>query len=117
MQSFDTDYRDSRRSPKVPHTIVIGRAEEMPVGSRKTVDLPNGREIALYNINGEFYAIENSCPHKGAPLSEGILCDRVIECDWHGWQFDLRSGECLTVPEKIKTYEVIVDEGLLKIVI
>jgi hypothetical protein len=55
--------------------------------------------------------------HKGAPLSEGILCNRVIECDWHGWQFDLLSGECLTVPEKIETYQVIVDDGVMKILI
>lgn len=98
-------------------TIVAGRLEDLPVGSRKTVELPNEREIALYNIDGEFYAIENSCPHKGAPLSEGILCDRVIECDWHGWEFDLRSGACLTVPEKIEIYNVVVEDGLVKIVI
>jgi nitrite reductase/ring-hydroxylating ferredoxin subunit len=91
--------------------------EDLPVGSRKTVELPNEREIALYNTDGEIYAIENSCPHKGAPLSEGILCDRVIECDWHGWQFDLRSGECPTVPEKIETYKVTVEEELVKILI
>src|SRR6185503_18849454 len=102
MQSFDTDDADSQRDAQVPLTFIVGRVEELPVGSRKTVELPNEREIALYNIDGEFYAIQNSCPHKGAPLSEGILCDRVIECEWHGWQFDLRSGECLTVSEKIE---------------
>jgi nitrite reductase/ring-hydroxylating ferredoxin subunit len=109
MQSFDTNDRDSQTAIQVSRTIVIGRLEDLPVGSRKTVELPNEREIALYNINGEIngeiYAIENSCPHKGAPLSEGILCDRVVECDCHGWQFDLRSGECLTVSEKIETYQ------------
>ncbi|MGI8838557.1 MAG: Rieske (2Fe-2S) protein [Pyrinomonadaceae bacterium] len=41
-------------------------------------------------------------------MSEGIICDRVIECDWHGWQFDLRTGECLTVTEKISTYQAVV---------
>jgi 3-phenylpropionate/trans-cinnamate dioxygenase ferredoxin subunit len=99
----------------LPRTVIISRLEELPLGSRKTIELPNGREIRLYNIGGEFYAIENSCPHKGAPLSEGILCDRVIECGLHGWQFDLRSGQCLTVPEKIETYEAIVANGLSQI--
>jgi nitrite reductase/ring-hydroxylating ferredoxin subunit len=117
MQSFDTKIVDSQPDAKASLTVVIGRAEEMPVGSRQTIELPNEREIAVYNIDGEFYAIENSCPHKGAPLSEGILCDRVIECDWHGWQFDLRTGECLTVREKIETYKVIVQDGLVKILI
>ena len=117
MQSIGTDNMDSSEAANSPRTIVAGRLEDLPVGSRKTVELPNEREIALYNIDGEFYAIENWCPHKGAPLSEGIICDRVIECDWHGWQFDLRSGECLTVREKIETYDVIVEDGLVKIVI
>jgi nitrite reductase/ring-hydroxylating ferredoxin subunit len=117
MQSFDTDDMDSKPATKLPCTIVVGRLEELPVGSRKTIELPNEREIALYNIDGEFYAIGNCCPHKGAPLSEGILCNRVIECDWHGWQFDLRSGECLTVTEKIETYKVIAEDGLVKILI
>jgi 3-phenylpropionate/trans-cinnamate dioxygenase ferredoxin subunit len=117
MQSFDTDEIDSQTAIQFSRTIVIGRLEDLPVGSRKTVELPDEREIALYNINGEIYATENSCPHKGAPLSDGILCNRVIECDWHGWQFDLRSGECLTVSEKIETYQVIIEEGLVKILI
>jgi len=117
MQSFDTDNIVSQATGSLPHTIVIGPVEDLPVGSRKTVELPNEREIALYNIDGEFYAITNFCPHKGAPLSEGILCDRVIECEWHGWQFDLRSGECLTVGEKVATYRVIVEDDLVKILI
>jgi nitrite reductase/ring-hydroxylating ferredoxin subunit len=41
----------------------------------------------------------------------------VIECDWHGWQFDVRTGECLTVPEKLLTYEVVVKDGLIKILL
>ncbi len=117
MQSFDTKDIDSQPDANLPFIVIIGRVEELPVGSRKTIELPNEREIVLYNTNGEFYAIENSCPHKGAPLSEGILCDRVIECDWHGWQFDLRTGECLTVPEKIEAYKVVVEDGLVKILI
>ncbi|MBA2703305.1 MAG: non-heme iron oxygenase ferredoxin subunit [Blastocatellia bacterium] len=117
MQSIGTDNIDSKEAGNLLRTIVIGRLEDLPVGSRKTVELTKEREIALYNIDGEFYAIENYCPHKGAPLSEGILCDRVIECDWHGWQFDLRSGECLTVREKVETYEVIVEDGLVKVMI
>jgi nitrite reductase/ring-hydroxylating ferredoxin subunit len=117
MQAIGTDNMDPDEAAHLPRTIVVGRVEDLPVGSRKTVELPNEREIALYNIDGEFYATDNSCPHKGAPLSEGILCDRVIECDWHGWQFDLRSGECLTVREKLETYQVSVEDGLVKILI
>jgi nitrite reductase/ring-hydroxylating ferredoxin subunit len=81
------------------------------------IELPEGRELALYNVDGEFFATENFCPHKGARLAGGILCGHVIECDWHGWQFDVRTGECLTVLEKIETYEVVLKDGAVRIVI
>ena len=90
---------------------------EMAQGSSKTIELPEGRELALYNVNGEFYATENFCPHKGAPLTDGTLCEHVIECDRHGWQFDVRTGECLTVTERLETYEVVVADGLVKIMV
>lgn len=80
-----------------------------------TVELSGGREVAVYCVNGEFYATENFCPHKGAPLAAGKLCDYVVECDWHGWQFDVRTGECLTVSERIETYAVVVEDGVVKI--
>ena len=78
-------------------------------------ELPNGDELAIYNIDGEYYAIENSCPHKGAPLAEGNLCGHVVECGLHGWQFDVRTGECLTVKERIRAYRLRVEDGMLKI--
>jgi nitrite reductase/ring-hydroxylating ferredoxin subunit len=68
-------------------------------------------------VNGEFYAIDNFCPHQGAPLAEGILTDHVIECDRHGWQFDVRTGRCLTVTEKLDNYEVVVEDGIVSILI
>lgn len=64
MQSFDTKGDPAERSPTTRQTIVIGRLEDLPSGSCKTVDLPEGRELALYNINGEFYASENFCPQR-----------------------------------------------------
>src|SRR5712691_3187460 len=113
MQSFDTESSSSSRPAANQQAITVGNVEDLPAGSCKTVDLPEGRELALYNVNGEFYATENFCPHKGAPLAAGILCEHVIECEWHGWQFDVRSGECLTVVEKLKTYEVVIQGGLV----
>jgi hypothetical protein len=56
MQSIGTDDLDSQIANELVRTIVIGRLEDLPLGSRKTVELPNEREIALYNIDGEFYA-------------------------------------------------------------
>jgi nitrite reductase/ring-hydroxylating ferredoxin subunit len=117
MQPFDTDNADSPDIIKPSLTVDGGRTEDLPQGSARTIALPDGRELALYNVDGEFYASENFCPHKGAPLANGLLCEYVIECDWHGWQFDVRTGACLTVPETIATYEVRIEEGWIKIVI
>src|SRR5712691_6727215 len=117
MQSFDTDSKNSERPTEMQQVIAVGRVEDLPFGSCKTIDLPEGRELALYNVNGEFYATENFCPHKGAPLAAGKLCEHVIECEWHGWQFDVRSGECLNLPETLETYEVVIEGGVIIILI
>ena len=102
MQSFDTK-----------QTFIVGRIDDLRPNTSISFELPDGNELAVYNVNGEFYAIENSCPHRGAPLSEGDLCGHIVECGLHGWQFDVRSGECLTVPDQIRTYQVTVENGLL----
>ena len=117
MQSFDTNSPDPDQTMEPSGAVDAGRVEDLPNGSSKTIELPDGRELALYNVDGEFFATGNFCPHKGAPLAGGILCEHVIECDWHGWQFDVRTGECLTVPEKVLTYEVVVEEGLVKVLV
>lgn len=115
MQSFSTDNTNSPGTSEGSEPLTVCRVEELAPGTCKTIDLSEGRELALYNVNGEFYATDNFCPHKGAPLASGNLCDYVIECDWHGWEFDVRTGECLTVPEQLKTYELVVEEGWVKV--
>ena len=75
MQSFDTNNQDLERVRETEQAVDAGRVDDLPVGSCKTIDLPEGRELALYNVNGEFYATENFCPHKGAPLAAGTLCE------------------------------------------
>jgi nitrite reductase/ring-hydroxylating ferredoxin subunit len=117
MQSIDTHNREAEQLKEVRNAVNAGRVEDLPEGSCKTIELSGELELALYHVNGEFYATGNFCPHKGAPLADGTLCDHVIECEWHGWQFDVRTGECLTVPEKIETYEVVIEDGFVKILI
>ena len=112
MQSFDTE--ESRCAPQNGQTVILGRAESFPPGHVASVEVSDGAELAVYNVDGEFYATSNFCPHKGAPLSEGKLCGHVIECALHGWQFDVRSGECLTVAESVEKYRVIVEDGWIK---
>ena len=113
MQSFNTNNDDAARPANADGRLTIGATADLLSVTR--FELPNGDELAIYNIDSEFYAIENSCPHKGAPLAEGTVCGHLVECGWHGWQFDVRTGECLTVRERIKTYRLSVEDGLLKI--
>ena len=115
MQSFDTETDDTVPSGGPRKTFVVGRIDDLRPGVCLRFELPDGDELAVYNVDGEFYATENFCPHKGAPLTEGTLCGHIVECGWHGWQFDVRTGECLTVRERIKTYNVFLENDLIKV--
>ena len=113
MQPFNTTPEDGSTSAQSSRTITLGEASHLPPGRFARFELPHGEELAVYNVNGEYYATENFCPHKGALLSDGSLCGHVVECGLHGWQFDVRTGECLTVNEPIKTYRVKEEGGRL----
>jgi 3-phenylpropionate/trans-cinnamate dioxygenase ferredoxin component len=115
MQSPPDNSVPSEPARGLKQTILAGRVEDLPPGRCGPVDLPNGHELALYNVEGEFYATENSCPHHGAPLAEGKFCGHVIECGFHGWQFDVRDGRGITVRASIETYRVVVSEGMIKV--
>jgi NAD(P)H-dependent nitrite reductase small subunit len=116
MQSFEPKHDNPRRPARSGRLVTVGREEDVPPGRGATVELEGGKELALYNADGRFYAIENFCPHRGAPLADGALCGATVECDWHGWRFDLRTGACLTRPDShVETYEVLVEDGWIKI--
>ena len=76
----------------------------------------NNRPIALFRYNNEYYAIKNSCAHQGYPLAEGNLKDCMIECPLHGWVYDIRDGNCLSLPDKkIMTYKLRQNKNVLEI--
>jgi nitrite reductase (NADH) small subunit len=77
-------------------TRVAGVSEIAP-GKAKQVTV-NGRKVGIYNVNGTYYALEDTCTHRGAPLSEGECEGTVVVCPWHGAQFDLTSGSHLSPP-------------------
>src|SRR5205814_8635729 len=94
-QSFNSKSEDSVRPTRSRQMIAAGRVEDLPRGRVAIVETPSGDELALYNINGELYATENFCPHRGAPLSEGYLCGHVIECGLHGWLVEVGTVRCV----------------------
>lgn len=95
----------------MPETIAVASVEEIKDGQSKLAFV-HGEEVAVFNIDGDFFAIANECPHHGAALCEGYLRDKTVFCPWHGWQFDLQTGNCLTVPGMdAQSFEVKVEAG------
>jgi len=79
---------------------------DVKLGMAKAVTV-NGKRIALYNVDGKFYATDNACLNQGAPLGEGELMDNVITCPLHSWQYDVCTGTCFNKPSaKLVTYKV-----------
>lgn len=69
---------------------------ELPPGSCREV-VAVGRVFAVYNVDGQFHALDGVCPHAGGPLGKGTLRGGVVTCPWHGWQFNVATGQhCLT---------------------
>jgi NAD(P)H-dependent nitrite reductase small subunit len=78
------------------------------------VAVVGGREIAIFRCDGEYLAVENTCPHRGGPVAEGEFEDGIVSCPWHAWPFDVRTGECtINSAAKLETYEVEVEEGII----
>ena len=77
--------------------IKVATRSEVPEGGGKLVEA-RGRKIALFNAGGKFYAIENECRHRGGPLAEGELDRTHVICPWHGWEYDITTGENLDDP-------------------
>jgi nitrite reductase/ring-hydroxylating ferredoxin subunit len=108
--------------------FIVGTVDDIPPGSRKVITV-NGREIGVFNVNGEYFAVLNRCPHQGGPLCSGRQTGfltaptpgdyqltrpgEVIRCPWHGWEFDLRSGQSWCEPSKVRVrrYDVSVESG------
>ena len=86
--------------------VKVGRRDEIPEGSGKTVEVA-GKKIALFNAGGKFYAIADTCLHRGGPLGEGELEGTLVTCPWHGWQYDITTGCNADDPEvKVASFPV-----------
>ena len=106
---------------------IIATVDEIAPGERKIVEVA-GRSIGVFNVNGEFHAIRNNCPHQGGPLCAGyltgfVLADKpgeytytkrgeIVRCPWHGWEFDVKTGQSWFDPAKmrVRSYPVAVEQ-------
>ena len=77
--------------------IKVATVQEIPAGQAKKVRIGN-KDVAIFNMNGTFFALDDSCPHRGGPLSEGELDGQEVTCPWHGAVFDVTTGSVLGAP-------------------
>ena len=107
---------------------VVARTTDIPAGGNKVVSV-EGREIVVFNVNGEFFALLNRCPHEGAPLAKAACVahltsdepghfqrsrvGEMLRCAWHGWEFDMRTGQSYFDPQhtRIRSYPVEIEDG------
>jgi 3-phenylpropionate/trans-cinnamate dioxygenase ferredoxin subunit len=107
---------------------VVAPVGEIPPGGRKLVHVGE-RAIVVFNVNGEFFALNNRCPHKGGSLCHGRLTGlvqssepgqysygrrgEIIRCPWHSWEFDVRTGKSWCDPQRLRArpYSVTVETG------
>jgi 3-phenylpropionate/trans-cinnamate dioxygenase ferredoxin subunit len=107
---------------------VVAKASEVAPGSSRQVSVA-GRDVALFNVKGEFFAIANRCPHEGASLCKGQMVGlaesdgpghyrmvrqgEMVRCPWHGWEFDVRTGRsyCDPARTRVKSFDVHVEKG------
>jgi 3-phenylpropionate/trans-cinnamate dioxygenase ferredoxin component len=91
--------------------VDVLREDELPPGRGTTVSVA-GRDIALFNVDGSIYAIEDSCLHQGSSLGSGALQGTVVTCRSHGWRYDVTTGSTLQVPGYgVSTYPVKIVDG------
>jgi 3-phenylpropionate/trans-cinnamate dioxygenase ferredoxin subunit len=107
---------------------VVASLDELPPGARKIVAVA-GRSIGIFNVDGTLYAVRNQCPHQGAELCTGQVLGRLeserpgeyvytagqpmLRCPWHGWEFDLKTGQSWFDPQhtRVRSYAVTVVDG------
>lgn len=77
--------------------VKVATTNEVDPGQARLVDV-KGKQIALFNIDGQFFALDNTCTHKGGPLEEGTVSGHEVTCPWHGSVFDVRTGEVIRPP-------------------
>ncbi len=91
--------------------ILVGKTTEIMSGQMKKVSV-DGNEIIVINIDGNCFAIDDTCTHAGGSLSEGKLDGYAITCDWHSAQFECRSGKLIKFPGEIsdlRSYDVVIE--------
>ena len=97
----------------MPYIDTSLKLENIPVGETRCIELGDV-QVGLFRNPDGLFAIDNICPHRGAPLHDGTVADGIVTCPWHQWQFQLGDGVCQNIPKvRITTYAVEVRDGAI----
>lgn len=94
--------------------IAVAKVSDVPAGDSHCVEY-DGERVAVFNVDGRFFAISDLCPHAGGPLSEGFIENGRITCPWHGWSFDLNPENVEPPNDMICKYRVHVEGDDIKL--
>jgi len=98
----------------MPQFVTVCRVGEVPPGAGK--EFPVGEtQVAVFNIDGHFYACDDRCPHSGFSLAEGDVDGCTVTCFGHGWTFDLRTGECEQLAASVDIYPIEIVDGEVRV--
>ncbi|MBI5299882.1 MAG: bifunctional 3-phenylpropionate/cinnamic acid dioxygenase ferredoxin subunit [Deltaproteobacteria bacterium] len=106
------------KTKKTTQEYAVAKVNEISPGTAKQVEVGEDT-IAIFNVNGKFYAIADTCTHAHASLSEGEVEDHTVTCPLHGAQFDIRTGKnlCLPAVEPVQKYNLKIEDDVIKIVL
>jgi nitrite reductase/ring-hydroxylating ferredoxin subunit len=89
----------------------VARLDEIPIGEGREFVVA-GRIVAVFNVDGAYHALDGICPHAGGPLAKGAMCGNVVTCPWHGWQFDVSTGQhCLNAQLRQPSFPVTITDS------
>ncbi len=89
--------------------VKVANKSDIPPGQGKII-VANGKEIAIFNVEGKFHAIADRCPHKEWSLGkDGVLEGNIVTCSGHGWMFDVETGKAVAMPVSVQKYKVKVE--------
>lgn len=95
--------------------VPVATAGDVPPGTGRTV-VVEGRPVALFNVGGDYHAIEGTCLHRGGPVGDGDLEGTTVTCPWHGWQYDVATGHHLLDPSAgLTKHHVRIEEGMIHV--
>jgi len=97
--------------------VPVAKISDIPKGQARAFEV-NGQQVAIFNVDGQFHAIDNVCAHQGGPLAEGELDGCVVTCPWHGWTYDVRTGASPDEPDaSVLHYHLKVDGDQLLVAV